>query len=108
MAGGTLALVDTNPKVLRIMMRLARRTLRETKCEVKLVGSTDRREVMEGSDFIVLTFSDRNVHFRRIDTGISARHGVRMCSSDTIGAGGIFRALRCCSSRPRFDKGHRP
>lgn len=94
MAGGTLALVDTKPEVLDTMMRLARRVFDETGCGVKLIGSTDRREVMADSDFVVLTFSDRNAHFRYIDTEISDKHGVKMCSSDTIGPGGIFRALR--------------
>lgn len=94
MAGGTLALVDTNPKVLATMTRLARRVFAHAKCGVKVVASTDRREVMADSDFIVLTFSDRNAHFRGVDTEIAARHGIRMCSSDTIGPGGIFRALR--------------
>ena len=94
MAGGTLALVDTNPKALAVMMRLAERVFSETKCGVKLVGDTDRRKVMAGSDFIVLTFSEQNARFRGIDTRIAAKHGIRMCSSDTIGPGGIFRALR--------------
>ena len=94
MAGGTLALVDTNPKVLATMMKLARRVFQSAKCGVRLIGSTNRREVMAGSDFIVLTFSDRNAHFRGVDTEIAAKHGIRMCSSDTIGPGGIFRALR--------------
>lgn len=94
MAGGTLALVDTNPKALNTMMKLARRVFDETRCGVKLVGATDRRKVMSDSDFIVLTFSERNAYFRGVDTKIAARHGIRMCSSDTIGPGGIFRALR--------------
>jgi len=94
MAGGTLALVDTDEKVLGTMMRLARRIVSETKCGVKVIGSTDRRRVMAGSDFVVLTFSRRNTHFRKLDTEIAAKHGMRMCSSDTIGPGGIFRALR--------------
>lgn len=94
MAGGTLALVDTDPDVLATMMKLASRVFEQTGCGVKLVGSTDRREVMADSDFVVLTFSDRNAHFRGIDTKIAAKHGVRMCSSDTIGPGGVFRALR--------------
>ena len=94
LAGGTLALVDTDARVLATMMRLTRRVFRETKCGVKVVGSTDRRQVMANSDFVVLTFSERNAHFRGVDTGIAARHGIRMCSSDTIGPGGIFRALR--------------
>lgn len=94
MAGGTLALVDTDRNVLATMMKLASRVFEETGCGVKLVGSTDRRDVMADSDFVVLTFSDRNAHFRGIDTEIAAKHGVRMCSSDTIGPGGIFRAMR--------------
>lgn len=94
MAGGTLALVDTDARVVRTMMKLARRVFRETKCRVKLTGSTDRRAVLKGSDFVVLTFSERNAYYRGIDTKIAAEHGIRMCSSDTIGPGGIFRALR--------------
>ncbi|MDO9542167.1 MAG: glycoside hydrolase family 4, partial [Kiritimatiellia bacterium] len=38
MAGGTLALVDTNPKVLATMMKLARSVFDETRCGVKLIG----------------------------------------------------------------------
>ncbi len=94
MAGGTLALVDTNPDTLATMMALARRIFDHTGCSVNLAGSTDRREVMAGSDFVVLTFSERNAYYRGLDTQIAARHGIRMCSADTVGPGGIFRALR--------------
>ncbi len=94
MREGTLALVDTNAATLRTMMRLAKRVFKTTGCGVKVIGNTDRRKVMSGSDFIVLTFSERNTHFRGLDTEIAARHGMRMCSSDTIGPGGIFRAMR--------------
>lgn len=94
LAGGTLALVDTNPRVLATMMKLARQVFDETRCGVKLIGATDRRKVMKDSDFMVLTFSDRNAYFRGLDTKIAFKHGIRMCSSDTIGPGGIFRALR--------------
>ena len=94
MAGGTLALVDTDERVMKTMTRLARRVCRDTKCGVKVIGSTKRREVMADSDFVVLTFSRQNAYYRGVDTEIAARHGIRMCSSDTIGPGGIFRALR--------------
>ena len=40
MAGGTLALVDTNPEALATMMKLARRVFDETRCGVKLIGAT--------------------------------------------------------------------
>ena len=94
MAGGTLALVDTDPDVLDTMTAIAKRVFKHAKCGVKVVGATDRRKVMAGSDFVVLTFSFRNAHYRGVDTEIAAKHGIRMCSSDTIGPGGIFRALR--------------
>ena len=94
MAGGELALVDTDASVLKTMARLARRVFAAAKCRVKVSASTDRRDVMADADFVVLTFSRRNAHYRGVDTEIAARHGVRMCSSDTIGPGGIFRALR--------------
>ncbi|MHC4563224.1 MAG: family 4 glycosyl hydrolase [Planctomycetota bacterium] len=94
MAGGTLALVDTNPKVLRTMMRLARRICGQTKCGVKVVADVDRKKVMKDADFVVLTFAEKNAHYRGVDTQIALKHGITMCSSDTIGPGGIFRGLR--------------
>lgn len=94
MAGGTLALVDTREHVVKTMAQLARRMFKATGCGVKVEASTDRRKVLPGSDFVVFTFSERNAHYRGLDTQIAAKHGIRMCSSDTIGPGGIFRALR--------------
>ncbi|HDZ20265.1 hypothetical protein LCGC14_0018650 [marine sediment metagenome] len=94
MAGGTLALVDTNPKVLRTMMRLARRICGQTKSGVKVIGDVNRKKVMTDADFVVLTFAKKNAHYRGVDTQIALKHGITMCSSDTIGPGGIFRGLR--------------
>ena len=94
MAGGTLALVDTNPAVLNTMTEIASRVFSHAGCGVRVVGSADRQEVLAESDFVVLTFARRNAYYRGVDTKIAARHGIRMCSSDTIGPGGIFRALR--------------
>ncbi len=91
---GTLALVDTDPAVLKTMMTLARRVFDATETPAQLIGSTDRREVLQDADFVVLTFSERNAHYRGVDCAISQKHGIRMCSGDTIGPGGIFRALR--------------
>lgn len=91
---GTLALVDTNAQTLATMMRLAHRAAEAAKSPVKIIGSTDRREVLKDADFVVLTFSFRNAHYRGVDTRIARKYGVTMCSADTIGPGGVFRALR--------------
>lgn len=94
MRGGTLALVDTNPEVLTTMMELGRKVFDATDAPTDLIGSTDRREVLRDADFVVFTFSERNAYYRGLDCEIALKHGVRMCSGDTIGSGGIFRACR--------------
>jgi alpha-galactosidase len=91
---GTLALVDTNPKTLETMMSLGRKAIDATKAPTQLIGSINRRDVLKDADFVVLTFSFQNAHYRGIDTEIAKKYGITMCSSDTIGPGGIFRALR--------------
>jgi len=91
---GTLALVDTDPDVLATMEQLARRTFDHLGVPTRIEAATDHRAGLDGADFVVPSFSDRNAHFRGIDCTIADRYGVRMCSGDTIGPGGIFRALR--------------
>ena len=91
---GTLALVDTDPAVLETMLNIARRAKEATGAPLTIEGSIDRREVMKDADFVVLSFSYRNAYYRELDTRIAKKYGVTMCSSDTIGPGGIFRALR--------------
>ncbi|MCG3180155.1 MAG: Alpha-galactosidase [Phycisphaerae bacterium] len=91
---GTLTLVDTDESRLKRLLALGRLLIDHLDSPLTLEGSVDRRDVLEGADFVVLSFADRGVHFRGVDVAVSAKHGVRMCSGDTIGPGGIFRTLR--------------
>ncbi len=91
---GTLALVDTDAVRLEKMKTLAERVIEHNASPLRLEASVDRRDVLKGADFVVLAFADRNVHYRDIDCRISEKYGIRMCSGDTIGPGGVFRALR--------------
>ena len=92
--GGTLALVDTDPERLGKMARLAEMVIAHRGVRLALEASTERTDVMREADFVVLSFAERSATFRGIDCQVSVRHGVRMCSGDTIGPGGIFRAMR--------------
>jgi len=92
--GATLALVDTHEPTLKKIVALAERAKKEAGAPAAIESSTDRREVLPGADFVVLSFANDGITWRGVDTQIAARHGVRMCSSDTIGPGGIFRTLR--------------
>jgi alpha-galactosidase/6-phospho-beta-glucosidase family protein len=92
--GCTLSLVDTDPQHLDKMVRLAKLAAETSGSGTVVEGFVDYRQALPGADFVVLSFSERNAHYRRIDCRVAARYGVRMCSGDTIGAGGVFRTLR--------------
>jgi alpha-galactosidase len=91
---GHLALVDTDPAHLDGMHKLAMAVRAESGATHEISATTDYREALPGADFVILSFSHRNAHYRGVDVQVSARHGIRMCSGDTIGPGGVFRALR--------------
>lgn len=91
---GTLALVDTDPAHLEKMSILAKKVIAHHRVSLTLQASTDYRDVLKDADFIVLCFAYRNAHFRHIDVHTSAKYGIRMCSGDTIGPGGVFRTMR--------------
>jgi alpha-galactosidase/6-phospho-beta-glucosidase family protein len=91
---GTLALVDTNPERLEKLAKLAEMVAADAGVPLAVEASTERKDVFQDADFVVLSFADRTVHFRGLDCQISARYGVRMCSGDIIGPGGVFRAMR--------------
>jgi len=91
---GTLALVDTNENRLNKLVALANMVVQETGVNLKIEGSIDRKEVLQDADFVVLSFAENSVKYRGVDCDISQKYGIRMCSGDTIGPGGIFRAMR--------------
>ncbi len=91
---GTLAFVDTDEDRLQKMVTLAKKVAAANGVALKVEGSTDRRDVLKDADFVVLSFAKDTVKYRDIDCRISEKYGIRMCSGDTIGPGGIFRAMR--------------
>ena len=91
---GTLGLVDTDGERLEKLAKLAEMVIEANGVPLALEASTERKDVLPGSDFVVLSFADRTVKFRGIDCEVSEKYGVRMCSGDTIGPGGVFRTMR--------------
>jgi alpha-galactosidase len=91
---GVLSFVDNDVARLKLMMELGRKAIEYRNSPLRLEGSANRRELLEGADFVVLSFSKNGVYYRDIDCRIAQKYGVLMCSGDTIGPGGIFRAMR--------------
>lgn len=91
---GTLALVDNEPSRIERMAKLAEMVIAETGVSLKLEAATDWKAVLSGADFVVLSFANNTVYYRGLDCNLSEKYGIRMCSGDTIGPGGIFRTMR--------------
>jgi alpha-galactosidase len=91
---GTLAIVDTNEERLNKLVNLAQMVVDANQVDLKIEGSVDRKQVLQDADFVVLSFAKDTVKYRGIDCEISEKYGIRMCSGDTIGPGGVFRAMR--------------
>ena len=94
LCSGTLSLVDPDTRKLKWMEKIARRVIDATSASLKLEVATDYRKVLKGADFVILAFAVEGVKYRGIDADISTKHGMIMCSADTIGPGGTMRTLR--------------
>jgi alpha-galactosidase len=91
---GTFALVDIDPTRLELARRIAERLVELSGKRWSVSASTDRTEVLEGSDYVISSIEVAGLEHVRADYEIPMRYGVDQCIGDTIGPGGIFKALR--------------
>ncbi|NJM06388.1 alpha-galactosidase [Candidatus Gracilibacteria bacterium] len=91
---GTFALVDLDAQRLELTQQLAERLVERLGRRWNVVAATDRRDVLAGSDFIVNTIEVAGLANVRHDFDIPLKYGIDQCIGDTIGPGGIFKALR--------------
>jgi alpha-galactosidase len=92
---GTIGMVDIDSRRLAINVKLMKRVLElKGKKNWKLQASTDRRSVLPGSDYVINTIEVSGVPTVRLDNDIPLKYGIDQCIGDTIGPGGIMKALR--------------
>lgn len=93
--GGTIALVDTDSARLRLTARLVRRLLQQQEGKMwQLIVATERAAVLRGSDYVVNCIEVSGRECVTLDNDIPLKYGVDQCIGDTIGPGGLFKALR--------------
>jgi alpha-galactosidase len=94
-AGGTIALVDIDRQRLQAMHQLIRKLFAERGAtQWNVVASADRTKVLSGSTYIVNCIEVSGLECVRFDNEIPAKYGIDQCIGDTIGPGGLFKALR--------------
>ncbi|MCD6593037.1 alpha-galactosidase [Candidatus Bathyarchaeota archaeon] len=91
---GELCLVDIDPERLELSRKTTEIINKKLNRNWRIISSTDRREVMEDSDFIINTIEVSGLQTVRYDYEIPLKYGVDQCIGDTVGPGGIMKALR--------------
>jgi alpha-galactosidase len=91
---GIFALVDIDAARLELARRIAERLVELSGKRWSVRASTDRTEVLAGSDYVISSIEVAGLKHVRADYEIPKRYGVDQCIGDTIGPGGIFKALR--------------
>src|SRR5207302_2044281 len=91
---GVFALVDIDPNRLDLAKRIAERLVELKGKRWRVEASTDRNDVLKGTDYIINSIEVAGLKNVRFDYDIPMKYGVDQCIGDTIGPGGIFKALR--------------
>lgn len=91
---GTFALVDIDPERLELAHQMAEFLIEQTGRDWSVTANTDRTKVLAGSDYVVNTIEVAGLANVRHDYDIPLKYGVDQCIGDTIGPGGLFKALR--------------
>ncbi|MGA5506376.1 alpha-glucosidase/alpha-galactosidase [Streptomyces umbrinus] len=89
-----IALHDIDKERLATAEGAARHIAGERGAKPTITAHLDRRAALEGADFVVNTVQVGMNEATRTDFNVPARYGVRQTIGDTLGIGGIFRALR--------------
>ena len=91
---GTFALVNLDPIRLDLTKRIAERLVAKSSKAWQVIASTERQDVLAGTDFLINTIEVGGLANVRHDYDIPKRYGIDQCIGDTTGPGGIFKALR--------------
>jgi alpha-galactosidase len=89
-----VALHDIDPERLETAEAMARWTAEQLGRTPTFSTHPDRREALTGADFAFNMIQVGGHAATLLDFEIPARHGLRQTIADTLGIGGIFRALR--------------
>jgi len=94
LAGSTIVLNDINETALNNLYRYCNKLVRELEVDFKIVRTLDKRKAFSGADFVIATISVGGFDTMQHDLRIPLKYGIYQPVGDTIGPGGLSRALR--------------
>ena len=90
----TVHLVDIDADAADTMARLGRRIAAERGSALRVEAHTDRREALPAASFVATTVAVGGADGWLHDMAVPARHGICQTVGDSVGPGGVLRALR--------------
>ena len=94
LAGSEYRLMALTHTRLDKMKDFVERMIRDNGVDATVMATTDRREALRGADYVIVMLQAGGVEEFRQDYEIPLKYGVDQCIGDTMGPGGVFRALR--------------
>jgi alpha-galactosidase len=91
----TFALMDVDAERLRTAEIVTERLIGAHGARAQVEATTDRRAALDGADYVVTSFQVGGYKPSTVvDFEVPKRYGLRQTIADTLGIGGIMRALR--------------
>ena len=94
LAESQIVLQDINAEPLPDMADFIRHVVGLADVGITVETTTDRRAALAGADYVVVCISTGAFESMRHDLEIPERHGIKQSVGDTVGPGGVMRALR--------------
>jgi alpha-galactosidase/6-phospho-beta-glucosidase family protein len=85
---------DINPSRLPLLERYAWVMKQEMAPDMTFEATTQLSKGLEGADFVIVTISTGGLDAMAHDLAIPKRYGIFQTVGDTVGPGGVLRALR--------------
>ena len=90
----TITLMDIDPGRLEQATRLVQAMIEQRGLATTVTATLDQRTAVTGADYVITTFQQGGLEAYQLDIEIPLKYGVEQCVGDTLGPGGVFRALR--------------
>ena len=94
LSDSTIALMDVDAQRLEQSRQIVQSMIDRRGSKATVVATLDRKQAIEESDYVITTFQQGGLDAYKLDIEIPQQYGVEQCVGDTLGPGGVFRALR--------------
>ena len=95
LADAHVALMDIDPERLRVSEIVAHKVGKAVNACPRITAHTDRRAALDGADYVINMIQVGGYEPGTVtDFEIPKKYGLRQTIADTLGIGGIMRALR--------------